>query len=95
MPSVVFVLYIVSNHHWKSQKTSEKELKTKQKAPVKFIIIIIIITLIIIIVTLYRSVEIIGLQSHISAYLQGLLLQNSWVFIRAKNGVVKIFTQVY
>lgn len=81
MPSVVFVLYIVSNHHRRSQKTSEEELKTKQEAPEKFITFIIII--VIITVTRYRSVEIIGLQSHISAYLQGLLPQNSRVFIRS------------
>lgn len=61
--------------------TSEEELKTKQEAPEKFITIIIII--IIITVTLYISVEIIGLQSHTSAYLQGLLPQNSQVFIHS------------
>lgn len=83
MPSVVFVLYMVSNRPFEvsKKKTSEEELKTKQEAPKEFIIlpfIIIIITAnIIIIITRYSSVEIIRLQSHISAYLQGLLLQNS------------------
>ncbi len=64
------------------KKTSEEELKTKLEAPEKIITIIIIVVIIIIIisiitVTLSRSVEISGFQSHNSAYLQGLLPQNS------------------
>lgn len=64
MPSVSFVLYIVTNHHWRSQnkpqgkKLEKKKKERKLEAPEKeytFFFIIIIIT-----VSLYRFVEMIG-----------------------------------
>ena len=82
MLSLCFTLFQTATRGPK--KTSEEELKTKQEAPERFIItiiIIIILMFIVITVTLYRSVEII--QSHISAYLQGLSPQNSGVSIHS------------
>lgn len=77
MPSVVIVLYIISNQPGGPEKPQRKN--SKQEAPEKIVIIIIII------ITLYRSVERIQVQSHSSSYVQGLLPQNSLILICSKK----------